>query len=683
VPNTDLNSGLQNIYSQIKNLGSLNQLPFPVIATFQLATQGQIVGASTGIIANRRENRPQPSVAGMRPRSFLAMLTLCASLLFALHPNAALAQLTADSPATGIQFIIKTGGDDLRGDSEATAEIFSVDGQPLQNVTLKAQKDSSWHNNSTHTVLANLDQQLSANQIGEIAISLVEHNSFPETDDNWNIQAVTVNLVTAFGGSFSLIMDRNGLPLVRLTGSKPTVTIGTAAGNIYPKYQIYALIYAIPGCTNSTTYKCPSTGLIDYGSQSSLGTQVSISSSLGGGFSATVGTAGSSGGQSAGGSSGSAGGSSGSAGGSSGGAGGSSGGAGGSSGGGLSGSVAFNASSSGTSTVTITKTQTSDLKLAGNEDGLSHDQDIFIILLNPLVSIRASALQGSSAGTVIGWTPTYAPPTPELVYLSVAELKDPSKMYPAKLSQLKALGFTTTDFQEILMQDPLASLEPYLDPKRYAYVAFSFPYTPPTQNSQNCNGGTCSCVANLQGLSNIVQDQSISSSSTSLSVSAKVPILKYVSFGPSFTWTNSSTKINILSGSQTATVSMACPSPGYTSPLDNVDVYWDTIYGSFVFVMDELGNLSQISSGTLTDPAGRPQTGVLVELKVANRVYKTLTNSRGQYHFHVASTAIAAKLPSLGQITARGVTKSVTLRSATPTQMQIPFAKPQILRSLP
>ena len=95
-----------------------------------------------------------------------------------------------------------------------------------------------------------------------------------------------------------------------------------------------------------------------------------------------------------------------------------------------------------------------------------------------------------------------------------------------------------------------------------------------------------------------------------------------------------------------------------------------------MFVLDELAGVNQISSGTLTDTAGHPQVGVLVELQVGNRTYKTLTNRHGGYNFYVASPAIAAKLPATGQIAAGGVTKSVTLRSATPTLLQIPAAKP-------
>ncbi len=592
--------------------------------------------------------------------SFLGRWCLLASFLLSLVAGNAQAQLTANSPMKQIQFIIKTGSDDLRGDSEATAEIFSANGQPLQKVTLKKQSDSSWDNNSTHTVLAELSQQLSASQIGEIAISLIQHPGFLETDDNWNVEAVSVNLVLPYAGTFPLINNQHGFPLVRLSGSKPTVTIGTSAGDVSPRYQIYGLIYAIPGCTSSTTYKCPTTGLLDYGSQSSMGTQVSLSSSFGGGVTATIG---SSGGQGSGGNSG------GSSGGSSGGDN-SNGGSGG--GGGANGSVSFAASSSNGSNVTITKTQTSDVKLAGNADGLSHDQDYFIVLLNPLISVSGSQLQGSAASTVIGWTPTYEPPSPEVVYLSVAELKNPSTMEPAKLTELQRLGFTTADFQEILQQDPLASSAPFLDPLRYTATTNSFPYGPPDLSSSDCNGGVCTCPNTQQSISNTVQDQSITSDSQSLSISAKVPVLKYLTLGGSLSWTNSSTTANIQSGAQTATVLIACPSPSYASPLINVDVYWDSIYGSFVFVLDELGNLPGLASGTLTDPNGLPQAGVLVELAVGDKTYKTVTNRLGQYNFHAASTAIAAKLPTTGQITARGVTQSVALRSAAPTRLQIP-----------
>jgi hypothetical protein len=121
-----------------------------------------------------------------------------------------------------ITFNIETGGDDLRGDSSATAMVALPGGN--QTFTLKAQNDSGWGNNTDHVkafTLSGTPQPLT--NFGNIVITLTSHNGFLETDDNWNIQSV---LVTLSGGSGSAtLLSKSGNPLARLTGSSPSVTL--------------------------------------------------------------------------------------------------------------------------------------------------------------------------------------------------------------------------------------------------------------------------------------------------------------------------------------------------------------------------------------------------------------------------------------------------------------------------
>jgi len=88
-----------------------------MLAVFEAKKENPLKMKKTDVtIPNPSEYRSQPSALGIRPRSFLVLWSLCASLLFVLFPNDALAQ-TASTPMKQIQFIIKTGSDDLRGDS--------------------------------------------------------------------------------------------------------------------------------------------------------------------------------------------------------------------------------------------------------------------------------------------------------------------------------------------------------------------------------------------------------------------------------------------------------------------------------------------------------------------------------------------------------------------------------------
>jgi hypothetical protein len=121
-----------------------------------------------------------------------------------------------------ITFNIETGGDDLRGDSSATASVALPDG--TQTFTLKAQSDPGWGNNTDHVKSFALSGPPQAFLVfGSITITLTSHNGFPQTDDNWNIQSALVTL-NGSGGSATLL-SKSGNPLARLTGSSPSVTL--------------------------------------------------------------------------------------------------------------------------------------------------------------------------------------------------------------------------------------------------------------------------------------------------------------------------------------------------------------------------------------------------------------------------------------------------------------------------
>ena len=121
-----------------------------------------------------------------------------------------------------IQFVITTGDDDLRGDSSATATLQDVNGSALQVLTLKAESDPSWDGNTTHTILLPLNVQQAASKVRNVVLTLTSHNGLFETDDNWNIQSV---YVTVSQGGSSILANAAGNPLVRLTGSQPSITL--------------------------------------------------------------------------------------------------------------------------------------------------------------------------------------------------------------------------------------------------------------------------------------------------------------------------------------------------------------------------------------------------------------------------------------------------------------------------
>jgi hypothetical protein len=141
--------------------------------------------------------------------------------------------VTSYSPSfSQITFDVVTGGDDLRGDSSATAD-FSIAGTQVSFV-LKAQDAGSWDNNSTHSVTVALNPPAPISSFGDASLTLHSHNSIVETDDNWNVQSI---IVTLNGPQQSLLPQqslcyakKSGNPFIRLTGSNPSVTLHAQDG---------------------------------------------------------------------------------------------------------------------------------------------------------------------------------------------------------------------------------------------------------------------------------------------------------------------------------------------------------------------------------------------------------------------------------------------------------------------
>lgn len=95
-----------------------------------------------------------------------------------------------------VQFVIQTGNDDLRSDSQATADLFNPDGSPLFSVVLKDFLVDGWGNWTFHTVETPINPPPTA--IGGVRINLIQGSSAFNpfgTADNWDIARLNVNLL--------------------------------------------------------------------------------------------------------------------------------------------------------------------------------------------------------------------------------------------------------------------------------------------------------------------------------------------------------------------------------------------------------------------------------------------------------------------------------------------------------
>lgn len=132
-----------------------------------------------------------------------------------------------------VEFKIRTGADDLRGDSSATGALKSTDGTIFQSLKIKTQDQPSWDDNTTHVRVFDY-AKTKPSSLGNVSVTLSSHNSFLETNDNWNIHIFDVVLRDHVGNT-ECQLKRSGLPLVRLTGDDPTATF--PATNCQPAPQ--------------------------------------------------------------------------------------------------------------------------------------------------------------------------------------------------------------------------------------------------------------------------------------------------------------------------------------------------------------------------------------------------------------------------------------------------------------
>lgn len=433
----------------------------------------------------------------------------------------------------------------------------------------------------------------------------------------------------------------------------PPPVCKNATGAIFPKYYILGLVYAPPGCTSTSALKCSTQSSVDYQASSSMGTKVSMENAFSKTFddkvdvSVGVKDAGSIGASVSGG---------------------------------------YQNTSSDSKSQTITKGQSLDIKATGNGDGIDHDQDLFILLLNPAVAVRENTqvVNNQCGPTVVSWYMGVSGSSGhEALYtIPVGWLKNPSSMPANVVYQLQTLlKFTNDDYQTILAQDPFANGSTTIDSNRFTLTTYSFPYIP-TQQLSDCNNGVCSCTTFADTLKNEFQtdvgskyqDQYSLGFSESAGFDIGVLSIKNQS-DQKFTWTSTSTNDATTDSSQSALAAVMCPSSNYQGPT-NMDVYWDKLFGSFMFVPTWITQPQIISQGTAADASGKPVRHEAVTLSFGGKTYHTWTNNRGDYVFSTPASLPTLNLPTSGQLSIRTVRQVVTLPSAQKLQILVPTTGP-------
>lgn len=414
---------------------------------------------------------------------------------------------------------------------------------------------------------------------------------------------------------------------------------------VTPKYLIMALVYAPPGCTTGPTAQCGTSNgssLVDYNTGSANGTKVSTKDSFQLGVTISYDNSAIIDGIGAG------------------------------------ASYGFSETTSDTTAVNVTKSQSNEIKVPGNGDGIDHGQDMFLLLLHPSVTLQKT-------GDQILWSFTKGG---DLYEVYVSELRRSATMRPTIASTLKELGFTNDDYQSILSEDPFggkvsvssttlaessmantssgtfttgANTGPALDPQRFWLTGWTFPYEP-SKPSTSCNGGVCNCAAITNSFTNdkltdITQEDD-GQTTVDLNGSVGVPKVWSLKLDTKMVWTTSATTDNSTDSKQTATATLTCPSINYTGDT-GMYVYWDSRYGSFVFIPYDPGSTASIHKGQVLNASGHAVGGQLVEMTYAGKTYHTFTGPDGTYSFP-SSTGKPA-LMGTAQIATGGLRQTVNV----------------------
>jgi hypothetical protein len=378
---------------------------------------------------------------------------------------------------------------------------------------------------------------------------------------------------------------------------------------IFPKFYVLSLVYAPPGCTG-----CAHGGDVEYEGDSSAGTKHSTDHSFKAAsqLDATLGSDAAFFSASA--------------------------------------SAGFTRTATTSHSVTISKEQNFKIDVSSSQDGVSHNRDLFFIFMNPAVVVRSDG----------AWNMGTKGPTAHVAQIAVAALKTCS------FSSTSAFrNFTSSDCQTVLSLDPFVS-DPAADPDniphRFVPTTWEPGYEPNGQGPDGCGILSGTMKNEFENMdSQTVEKEYTVGYSLKVGSSASPATLKA---SQDFTWTDSSSVENTTSSSQSATWTLPCPAadPGYAY----IQVYWDSLYGTFMF-MPRLASAGLIVyQGHVPNSNGKL---ILAELTYGGRTYHTTTDRNGNYRFFVSRKLSSRALPPTARLSVRGVKQAVQLLRK-PVQMR-------------
>jgi hypothetical protein len=368
-----------------------------------------------------------------------------------------------------------------------------------------------------------------------------------------------------------------GKCMVEPKGPDPAVT-----GSIYPKFYILTVVYAPPGTKGGS-----SVSKVQYKQGSSTGTTVSSSSSFKNGVKVTA--------------SAKAGAAT------------------------IGGEFSADNAETDSSKMEVEKKEGSGIEgRAPNTDGIDHSQDLIYFLVKPQLDVTIN-------GNKVDWSFSGKS---SVRYARAGWLEKPETMEPNLKKELEGkFGFTADDYKQMLKSYPFASGKTAIDPGRFAYTGLNLPYQPPAGEDEAIP--TWDMV--LDNATTTTTGKAYQTSAAAgVSIGAEFGFLDIVKtkleMSATWTWTSSNERSESDAKSQTASFTLGGPSFGYEGPI-GVDVYYDTLYKTFMFAFPPEGTALR-TSGVVRYATQGPIAGREVRLRAGGKTYRTFTNHRGEYRFY-------------------------------------------------
>jgi hypothetical protein len=293
------------------------------------------------------------------------------------------------------------------------------------------------------------------------------------------------------------------------------------------------------------------------------------------------------------------------------------------------------------SEVDIKKTTTYTIAVNGPAaDGISHDEDLYYLWLNPQIIITVDPWNNST------WELASTTPTMTIQYARGGWLRNPSTMPAGLQRDFTAAGMTTADYATILAANPFANGATAIDPNRYLPTTQTFPYDPPDTAADPVPLGTYN---QTNTVTNTITHEVTHTYGVSTGFDLSVDGIG-LKLNSSIEITDTQTNVSVNASTQSATVSVGGPAFGYNGPVD-VLVYWDTIFNSFMFAFP---TTAASVTGIFKNAQGQPVPNQEVQLVGGGHTYMTFTDAKGEYRFYGAPaggtvSAVTQKRQILGE----------------------------------